>query len=108
MLADPVQRLEGTSELADCGVLLFLPASLLVLLTAELGYESPGRLLRNWYTKLRRAGAVDEPRRDSYVASELREAVKELQAVKEQRDIVFDSTLSWLPFAIQARAKPTF
>jgi len=31
-----------------------------------------------------------------------------LQAVKEQRDIVFDSTLSWLPFAIQARAKPTF
>ena len=66
------------------GVLLFLPASLLVLLTAELGYESPGRLLRSWYTKLRRAGAVDEPRRDSYVASELREAVKELQAVKEQ------------------------
>ena len=66
------------------GVLLFLPASLLVLLTAELGYESPGRLLRSWYTKLRRAGSVDEPRRDSYVASELREAVKELQAVKEQ------------------------
>jgi hypothetical protein len=31
-----------------------------------------------------------------------------LQAVKEQHDIVFDSTLSWLPFAIQARAKPTF
>ena len=25
LLADPVQRLEGTSELADCGVLLFLP-----------------------------------------------------------------------------------
>ena len=66
------------------GVLLFLPASLLVLLTAELGYESPGRLLRSWYTKLRRAGSVDEPRRDSYVASELRDALKELQAVKEQ------------------------
>ena len=57
------------------GVLLFLPASLLVLLTAELGYQSPGRLLRSWYAKLRRAGEVDEPRRDSYVASELREAV---------------------------------
>jgi len=65
-------------------VLLFLPASLLVLLTAELGYESPGILLRTWYTKLRRPGSADEPRRDYYVASDLREAVKELQAVKEQ------------------------
>ena len=59
------------------GVLLLLPVSLLVLLTAELGYESPGRLLRSWYTRLRRTGAVDEPRRDYYVASELHEAVKE-------------------------------
>ena len=24
-----------------------------------------------------------------------------MQAVKQQRDIVFDSTLSWLPFALQ-------
>ena len=60
------------------GVLLLLPVSLLVLLTAELGYESPGRLLRSWYTRLRRTGAVDEPRRDYYVVSELHEAVKEL------------------------------
>ena len=29
-----------------------------------------------------------------------------LQAVKQQRDIVFDSTLSWLPFALQVRANP--
>ena len=30
-----------------------------------------------------------------------------LQAVKQQRDIVFDSTLSWLPFALQVRARPS-
>ena len=62
------------------GVLLFLPASILVLLTAEFGFDT-----RTWYTRLRRPGSrEDEPRRDSYVASELREAVKELQAAKEQ------------------------
>ena len=50
--------------------MLFLPASILVILTA--------------HTQFRPSGSSDEPRRDYYVANELRQAVKELQAVKEQ------------------------